>query len=387
MAAFAAQHETPGLRDFRVADYVEAIAPQIPTTLIALAAQHDITRLAAQLPGAITSFFGFECPLGSATATADFLLCSTREEAHARVLAGAHCGVDLPAELLTFPAWQRIRAFCQAWERSTSPLRDTIMNTWLEFDIASARQAIDSPSLFFGTHPPAPSEGRGARLALIRRALAELEPEAVHGARDTALQHCIESLPGDAYAFQVGAMWSRATGAVRICLRGIAPAAIAEVLERLGWPGSRTEVTALISTLAQLALRLDIDIDLGASVGPKLGIECYFGTDPQTTGRLRRMSDYLVAEGLCTAAKADALLRYSGLTHQDVSTTPWPPYLRALASAAGPEVASCLLRWVHHIKVVHEAGRPMAAKAYLAVEHHLFERRRLHAALNAACPR
>jgi len=386
MAALAAQHETPGLRDFRVADYVRAITPQIPTTLISVAAQHEIIRVAAQLPGAITSFFGFECPLGNASADADFLLCSTREEAHSRILAGAHPGIDLPAELLTLPAWQRIRAFCQAWERADSPLHGSIMNTWLEFDIASATQTIQNPSLFFGTQPPVPGEGADARLALIREALVELEPEAIRGVRDSVLQRCIESLPAGSYAFQIGAMWSRATGAIRVCVRSIAPNAVVSLLETLDWPGSLPAVTALVSTLAPLALRLDVDIDLGASIGPKLGIECYFGTDAETAARLRRASDYLVADGLCTPEKADALLRYSGLTHQDAPTAAWPLYLRSLATDAGPGVASCLLRWIHHIKVVHEPGRPTGAKAYLAVEHHLLDRRRLHAALHAAHP-
>ena len=55
----------------------------------------------------------------------------------------------------------------------------------------------------------------------------------------------------------------------------------------------------------------------------------------------------------------------------------------ALAAQQGDDVASCMLRWVHHIKIVCQAGHAVQAKAYLALEHHLFDRQHLKAVIAA----
>ena len=123
--------------------------------------------------------------------------------------------------------------------------------------------------------------------------------------------------------------------------------------------------------------------DLGEQVGPKLGLECYFGTDTGNAGRLRALTAALVRHGACTPAKAAALDAYQGLTLQDAAPAEWPPHLAALATAGGPGLSSALCRWVHHVKLVHEPGQALAAKAYLAVEHHLLVRRQLRAHIDA----
>ena len=64
MSLPAATSETMPARDFRVADYLLAAAPQVPLELVSASAQQDINALAASLPGAITSFCGYECELG-----------------------------------------------------------------------------------------------------------------------------------------------------------------------------------------------------------------------------------------------------------------------------------------------------------------------------------
>ena len=384
MSLPAATSETMPARDFRVADYLLAAAPQVPLELVSASAQQDINALAASLPGAITSFCGYECELGVDEAAADFLLCSTREEGHVAVLAGARADLDLPAALRAHPGWQGVSGFCQAWLEPHSPLDPGLMNIWLEFDVTRDTQAVTRPSLFFGTHVPAPDAPVSTQGALLEAALRLLDPAAVEGARGLALQRCLAALPLGSHIFQIGVMWSRASAATRLCVRGINAAQLGATLAALAWPGPRAPLEALLAQLAALTVRLDIDIDVGADgVADKLGIECYFGTDLDTSERLRRMNDYLLDAGLCTAPKAAALLRYGGLSHQDAPAQSWPVHLSALAAQQGDDVASCMLRWVHHIKIVCQAGHAVQAKAYLALEHHLFDRQHLKAVIAA----
>lgn len=372
-----------GLYDFSVADYLRPLAGDLPESLVAPPARAAILDLAAQLPGAMTSFCGFECPLGSVDARADFLLCSTREEGHASVLAGTHGEIGLAPALRAQPSWQRVATFCRAWLAEDGLLAGKLMNTWLEFDVASDADALAAPSMFFGTHPPAPGADPREQLAVLRAALAVLDPAAVHGHRARALEALLGALPRGCHVFQVGAMWSRGQAATRLCLRGIERADLLTLLDALEWPGRREDVATLLDTVGAHASRVDVDLDLGDEVGPKLGLECYFGTDTGNAGRLHALTAALVRHGACTPAKAAALDAYQGLTLQDAARDDWPPHLAALAVAGGPGLSSALCRWVHHIKLVHEPGQALAAKAYLAVEHHLLVRRQLRAHIDA----
>jgi len=375
--------DPPGLCAFSVADYLRPLAGDLPGTLVAAPARDAIIDLAARLPGAITSFCGFECPLGSADARADFLLCSTREEGHAGVLAGMHDSIALAPELRTQPAWQRVAAFCRAWLAAGSPLGGELMNTWLEFDIASDADALVEPSMFFGTHPPAPGADPRGQLAALREALAVLDPPALHGHRGRALETLLAALPRGCHVFQVGAMWSRGQAAIRLCLRGVEHVAVPALLDVLDWPGDGDDVAVLLDTFGAHASRVDLDLDLGTRIGPKIGLECYLGTDAATAARLAALSAALVRVDACTPAKAAALDAYQGLTLQDAAPAHWPPHLAALARAGGRGLSSALCRWVHHIKLVHEPGQALTAKAYLAVEHHLLARRELRAHIDA----
>lgn len=364
-------------RYFRVADYLRAVAADLPSSLVDAVALSEIVELADHLPGTLTSFFGFECPLGETAARADFLLCSTRVEGHARVLAGTHAE-RLPASLRQHDAWRRVAGFCQVWEDPSSPLHEGILNTWLEFDVATRPDALRVPSMFFGTPVPAADAPSLAQFDVVRTALALLAPEAVVAARGEALARVFAGLPPGCHVFQIGIMWARPTSMIRICLRGVPARQVHATLTALGWPGeSAAAVADLITSLADVVVRFDLDLDLGVSLGPRVGIECYLGTDPDRLSRLARMGDYLVARSLCSVEKAASLVRYCGLTAQDARPAGWPPFLTAQAKSAGPDAMSGLARWIHHIKIAYEPGRPLAAKAYLAVEHHLFDRRQL----------
>ncbi|MEQ8661028.1 MAG: hypothetical protein RLW62_09445, partial [Gammaproteobacteria bacterium] len=373
MAAPALAADLPGLRDFTVADYLRIVAPGVPPALIERPALDAIVALAARLPGTLTSFCGFECPLGTATARADFLLCATREEGHAAVLAGRRADSALAPALLAAPAWQRARDFCAAWLDDDHLLRAQLMNTWLEFDVTSHAQALTAPSLFYGTHPPGADGHRADAVAVQRAALGVLAPAALEGARGRALEQFFAALPPGCHVFQVGVMWARETPALRLCLRHISAADLLTLLTRLAWPGPLDELAALLAVLAPAAARIDVGVDLDTDLGAKLGLECYPGTDAAAGARLAALTARLVAHGACTADKAAALATYQGLS-LPATTTDWPACLSALAARQGRGLTSALCRWVHHLKVVLEPGQPLTAKAYLAVEHHLLAR-------------
>lgn len=347
------------------------VANQRPDALISESAWVRMTRLAAGLPGGCSSFFGFECPLGTDAEHVDFLFCSTREEGHTRVLAAAAPGA-------TDLAWQAVRALCAAWNAADAELAG-LHNLWLEFDVGSRPQAhaVERPSLFFGLQP------RSAGPALASRALGLVEPAALTGARAALLTRLFEALPDSAHVFQIGVMLARDAPAIRVCVRQIDVNGVAGLLTRLGWTGDHAALLDLLASLALRAERVDLDLDLGDEIGPRIGLECYPGSDDAVAARLSALTDWLVARELCSTQQAAALVRYQGLTHPRAVSTPWPASWLAVARARGDEYESCVCRWVHHVKLVFEAGAPRAAKAYLAVEHVPLDRRQLARAIDA----
>src|SRR5262245_43546752 len=81
----------------------------------------DVGEAVRGIPSALTSYFGFECPLGSARPVADFALrvASPNER---RILAGIADGQSLPDRLLEQPIWKQLRRFGEAWADQADPL-------------------------------------------------------------------------------------------------------------------------------------------------------------------------------------------------------------------------------------------------------------------------
>ena len=373
--------------EFRLDHYLGCVANHIPQALVPNASLKTIREFASTIPGDVTSFFGFECPLSATLHHADFLICSTRLEGHSRILAGRHPKLALPEALFEHPAWRSVRAFCREWECDRSELHEALFNIWLEFDVDQNRQnRLFTPNIFFGTQPPALDDvhRRQEASTFVRLAAGHLLPDATVGARGELLDRLFASLPGDSYVFQVGAMLARPAAAIRICIRGFEVSSIVDFLLTLGWSGGCSSLSAVLAELSPLADRIDLDLDLDEAVGSKIGMECYLVAESGDNQRLRSFVSYLVERNLCSVEKAEALLGYQGIDLQDAAPTSWPAYLHKGAALRGDDVASLMHRWVHHIKVVHQLDQPLSAKAYLAAEHHFISRAAIRSAAESA---
>jgi hypothetical protein len=117
---------------------------------------------------------------------------------------------------------------------------------------------------------------------------------------------------------------------------------------------------------------VSLNIDVGETVGRKIGFECYFdgNRQPRREPRWNTFLDSLVRSGLCTADKREALLAYPGYADEDADGVPWPTALRRASQLLGRRSLSTLVRSPHHIKIVYRPGEPLEAKAYLAGNHH-----------------
>jgi hypothetical protein len=123
----------------------------------------------------------------------------------------------------------------------------------------------------------------------------------------------------------------------------------------------------LLDELGQRSDSIDIDIDVGEVIGDKIGLECSFGKNKLTLERMFALTQWLAEQGVSSKEKAEALMAFNGLVHQDAEPGKWAPFLMKVASIAGPDVANHISCWLHHVKVVLESNKPLSAKGYLGV--------------------
>jgi hypothetical protein len=283
----------------------------------------------------------------------------------------------LPAPLMADPVWRRVRDFAARWAEPSSRLYHAVDNVWLEFDINGPVPDVPIPSVFFGlpmnvqpdaTHEPDVDRYRATAETPIRL-LSEDEPPP---RMLQTLSSCFRALSPDEQVFQVGLMLSRGAGAVRLCIRLRSVERIVEYLAGVGWPGDEAGLRGVLDPLARSVDRVMLDIDVGETVGAKIGLECYFegNRQPGREPRWGAFLDSLVLQGLCTADKREALLAYPGYVDQNAHGVPWPGALLRTSQLLGGRSLSTFVRTFHHVKIVYRPGKPLEAKAYLAGNHY-----------------
>lgn len=350
----------------RLAEHLAAsVDGAAPAALMSAENLARVREVAGHFPAGVSEFFGFECRLGEAAPRADFLFCSKAEEGGREVLAGLRPGEGPGASLLAHPIWQRLQRFAREWADPGSPWHEPVRNLWFEFDLEAPPPDPPLPSVFFGTE--ALRGGASGAPPWLPRVLEGLRGEAPGAALVASLDRCLAALPEGASIFQVGMMLARPGDAVRVCVRGVPPERRVELLERIGWPGPGDELARVLGDLPARADSVDLDLDLLPEVGPKLGLECsFYGGDPARWG-FPAFVEALVERGLCRPEKGAGLLEWSGAVHERQRPEGWPADLRRRSAALGPGTASAFIRWPYHVKLVHQPGRPLEAKAYLAV--------------------
>jgi hypothetical protein len=347
-----------------LADTLGVLNHGLPPALISPEHITRINAVAHCLPAALTTFFGFECRLGDERPQADFLLYVTATEGGRDILAGAAPAALLLEPLQANPIWRRLRHFCQSWAEPTSLLHRHVQDLWLEFDIAGASTDPPLPSCFFRPHFPAGDTGKW----ITTTAIPMLRGQALPTSVEQNLLAALDNLPAEAHVFQVGIMLARQAEAVRLCLRNIGPAQILPYLTRLGWSEPVSQLDELISHLSRWVDRIDLDLDIGQTILPKIGLECYFDgqRQPQLEPRWYSFLDFLVDSGLCRPAKREGLLTYPGYIREKKQAA-WPPRLRAASSLLGGRYEIIFFKGLHHVKIVYQPACPLEAKAYLYV--------------------
>jgi hypothetical protein len=339
----------------------------MPESLVDPSSFANIAEIAGRLSSDLTSFFGFECRLGDPAPVADFLFSMSLDDARI-ILRGDD---SIPREFQRYPAWQRVRSFISDWSDSEGPLSGKVLNAWLEFDIAEPRASVLAPRMFFGANPPAEDAAHSGESQrwIVQDAFPALTGRSLSLEREQTYRRCLSALPNGAFVFQAGAIFDDDRAPARLCIRNIETAAIPEYLKKIGWHGEEKPLSETLATFSQWADRIDLDIDVGEVVSPKIGLECYLIEPEDQKRRATDMLSHLVTSGLSTVEKKSGLLAFPGVCREKYAPEKWPARFGIPARVLAFRYESAFRRVIHHIKLVYENGASRQAKAYLGVFH------------------
>lgn len=329
-----------------IEDYLKVITPHLHPDLVSPEVLSHIQELEPLLSSLTENLF--ECCLGTDSTQVDFsfyLPPLTK---------------PLPERFLTSPVWRSFQDFYQEWIEPTSNLHQKVQAVGMEFDLDKSLSSVPIPCIFWELNrentypfPKMVSE----TLSLLNYPLSPLI--------ESNLQLCTDFLPDEAQFAHFAVMLSRPGLGVRVNVINIPPDKLLDYLLKIGWEYPIDQLSDLVSKLSASFDYLVLAFDVGETIYPRIGLECYFKKQPRYEPRWQLVLDNLVEFGLCTPAKRDALLTWSGIDkqkQQQEGHLSWE-------SVFSRSIYSVYWRTINHLKFVYRPGCPLEAKGYLASGH------------------
>lgn len=327
----------------RIGELLWHAEPHCPGGLIPPSAWAALRSLPESFPAA-SAIGAFECRLEAGAERTDFELCLRAAGAGRTALAA---GLDALAAAIP-PAsagWPRVLAVLREWVDPGSPLYGGLPVLWIEFDLEAA---APEPFVVLTLQDARGEDGhlRPAAERCLARALALQSDGRSAAPAIERIRAAVEMLPPRARLLHVALRPSAAGDVLRLIVK-LPWEGIPAYLESLRWTGSTADLREWLGVSCRATPCPSLNIDLGPTAGPRIGIEHHFPSDPRTDLRWRALFDALQAAGACAPERRRQL-------------EAWP-------SHADPSPPPGLVRVEREllVKVVYQTGEALRAKAYL----------------------
>jgi hypothetical protein len=295
------------------------VAPHLSPALVDPAAVDAIAGFAERLPHAFT--WGIlELRLASGDARADIAVVATRfagsRAALAEVFADARHAEREPAAL------GALGPLLHGWAAGLGRLSD-VPYLGLEYDHPASGRS--PPFVFLAIDPDvcrSPERPLDDVIALAREgltlALGELDPVPF-----ATWERCARLLPPGGRVATTAPLAARGRRDLRLDA-SLPHQTIAPWLDAIGWPGERRQLELLLDLLGSGWQRNNLQLDLGAAVGPMLGILFRPPAAARDRQSWRPLLDRLYALGVCARDKGEAALDWIGVDTIDLPDLDWP---------------------------------------------------------------
>jgi hypothetical protein len=348
-----------------LSELLAVAAPQLPPELVSADTLAALTTLAAPLPP--LRAVGLECRLAAGDGEVDLQLGASADHGYPAALVRF-----LRAAPSTNAAWQRVLRLGEAWATEGTAINEAVSELWLEFDkpadarTTPPRLADLTPSVFTVLRPPADGD-RSAGLR-IAQALVELlvdDPEPL----GAVLERCAAACPAPAQISHIGLMLGRPVPVMRVHLSPVPLDHLTAFLTELGWPGDSAAAYELAQSLLVYGDLVVVCLDVVGDVLPRIGLEVFFAQKHGVDPRWAPLLDGLVALGVASPVKADALRRWPGGLLPPQLPDAWPDSLIVEGLAKPANTFGVIERRLSHIKLTWAPGVPVSAKAYFGAGH------------------
>jgi len=336
----------------------------------------SIAALMPPLSGAI-----IECRIGRDSEPGDFSLRVMSEDNGRDIFSGFNPNWMLPHDLMVEPLWQRISDFCQLWSDEKSIINRHVDTLWMEFDYGASKNGIPLPCIFFDT--PYYENIRSMDLSpctcsipkkgdylqnpyketerIIDLAYECLLAKSISPAIRNNLLHCLSVLPVNAKIQQIGIMPARQSDSVRVCI--LIP--VKKVLNYLSdiKATNHIHLHRINDMLDIYSEKILLDLDINTVVSSKIGFEI----KPKAKDLWPALLDHLLKERLCSKSNHKALLSWPGYSEKFSKIR--DIHQISLRCPNFKDIMNSILwvRRLNHIKIVHQPGRQLEAKAYLFI--------------------
>lgn len=294
------------------------VLPHLGEALADPLALERLRPLARRLPG--DAMAALEAPLAAGRSGVDFSLRITQRSQARRV-----------AERFFFPCFPV--SLLDGEKEEAAP----VSSLWLEFDFSREAGLYPVPVLCAGLRDRvAPDWVAGWLLPrLCGRPLAERQRGLV--------ELCCQAIPPEARLLYAFSLLARGRGEVRLEILGLDAEGILRYLRETA-PHTEAAVSEILPLFAGTE-RLHVSLDIGEQISSRVGVEGSFQRLPHREPGWQELFGRLVAAGLCSPEKRDAVFAWPG--HDSFRN------------------GLFCVRSLSHVKVVSCSGRQPEAKVYL----------------------
>ncbi len=315
------------------ADWLKVLEPRLTAPLFDPEAVERLRNLATLLPGECQGTL--EARLAPGRAPVDLSLrVRTADEASGMAAR--------------FPA-SPPRQFLLGWAEAGGGLAP-VRSVWLEWDLDRKPVGDLLPAPVVCAKLPRDTDSGWLTGTLVPALQGRPLPD---GQRARILA-CLAALPSSATLLYVFDLRARNSAAVRLEIFGLEPGEMAGYLRRL--IPERAPAVERVAPLFAGVERLHLSFEVADAVLPRIGIEGSFPRQPSREPRWAALFERLVERRLCSPAKRDAALAWTGYDTFWTAAERWP------LAAIGPR--GVCLRTLSHVKVVCAPDREPEAKVY-----------------------
>jgi len=271
--------------------------------LFSRAAYDRVLEVTSSLPANLARSLGLECVLGRDGNSLDFFILAKKENCETFFASSGFDRVTWRASEARLRAWTGFRAlhnFCYL----QSGLSDQILSLWLEFDASSGGEIGLIPSLFFGLRALAAETSIDIARSCLE-IIDQTDPRRIN-----LLAEVLNAGRSCLTVRSIGVMFSRPEKPLKLHLSVVEFCGLKSVLDCCGCGHAWGEIADWCAEFGNEDFGLlDLSLDLGDQISPRVGIEFTVYESPQSgAGRNKRFLEYVHKRGGCSAKERDAIL-------------------------------------------------------------------------------